>query len=175
MTLPVRADGTVKTIPMQVRNTGTFYVPVNFAGLETNDMMLDTGSEYLVISENTLQQLRSKSLVTFDDNVKGVMANGSTIKIPIYRLASFTIGCCCLVKDVKVAVFGGNKRQILGLNALRKVAPFSISLDPATLTLHNCDSISSRDSATVEIEGKSARRPPGLHEVASMYSSSSGN
>lgn len=135
---PAVGESVTAAIPMQAKHSGTFYVDVSFEGVSSDDMMLDTGSEYMVLSEKTMKRLQSRSQVTYLNEVIGVMADGTEIKIPVYSLARLRIGCCCPVEDVKVAVFKGNTRQILGLSALRKVAPFSISVDPATLTLSNC-------------------------------------
>jgi hypothetical protein len=38
-----------------------------------------------------------------------------------------------------VTVMPGSTRNILGLSALRRVAPFTLDLEPARLTLSGCD------------------------------------
>lgn len=136
--LPALAGDTI-AVPMKTGKTGTYYVPVNIGEVVTAEMMLDTGSEFLVINEATLMRLWNESRVTYLRDVIGVMANGSDVKVPVYRLSSLGIGCCCVIHDLEVAVFPRNTRQILGLAALRKVAPFSVSLEPANLTLSHCE------------------------------------
>lgn len=147
--LPTLAEDTM-TVSMNARDTGTYYVPVNIGEAITTEMMLDTGSEFLVINENTLKRLQAESRVSYIKDVIGVMANGSDVKVPVYRLASLGIGCCCVIHDLEVAVFPRNTRQILGLAALRKVAPFSVSLEPANLTLSHCEGNPSEQNIAVE-------------------------
>jgi predicted aspartyl protease len=101
--------------------------------------MVDTGSSYLVINERTLASLKEKGHAEYVKKVSGLMADGSRSIVPIYRIASLSIGCCCLVRDVEAAVLPGSTRQILGLSALRKVAPFALSVEPPSLMLSNCE------------------------------------
>lgn len=126
------------TVPMSKKGSSTYYVPVAFAGATGNDLMVDTGSDYVTINETTLGLLKQHGDVDFVKQVAGVMANGTDVIVPIYRIAKLNIGCCCIVHDVEVAVFEGTERQILGLSALKKVAPFALSVDPAHLILSDC-------------------------------------
>jgi len=58
--------------------------------------------------------------------------------VPVYVIRSLTIGENCRLRNVEAAVFPGATRQILGLSALKKAAPFTFSFDPPHLTLSNC-------------------------------------
>lgn len=126
------------TVPMSKKDTGTYYVPVEFEGISGNELMVDTGSDYVTINETTLDLLKERGKVDFIKQVSGMMADGSDIVVPIYRITQLNIGCCCVIHDVEAAVFKGTERQILGLSALRKVAPFALSVDPAHLILSEC-------------------------------------
>lgn len=126
-------------VPMSKKGTTTYYVPVHFEGAPNNDLMVDTGSDYVTINETTLQHLKDQGMVDYVRDVGGVMADGRDVVVPIYRIANLNIGCCCMVKDVEAAVFSGTERQILGLSALRKVAPFALSVEPAHLILSDCN------------------------------------
>jgi len=161
----VFADGAAITVPMHAKPSGTYYIKAGFGNGVSNELMLDTGSEYVVINDYTLKTLLAKSQAEFVENITGVLANGAELKVPVYRLASITIGGC-VIRDTTAAVFPGNTREILGLTALRKVAPFAISLDPAILTLNNCGI----DPASQHIEEISSHsnRTDGHPEIASM-------
>ena len=126
------------TVPMSKKGTATYYVQVEFDGLAGNDLMVDTGSDYVTINRATFESLQKEGKVDYVKQVGGVMANGSNINVPIYRIENLNIGCCCIVHDVEAAVFENTERQILGLSALKKVAPFALSLDPAHLILSDC-------------------------------------
>jgi hypothetical protein len=67
-----------------------------------------------------------------------VMADGSETVVSVYRLATLKLGNNCIIQDVEAAVMPGATPNILGLNALKKAAPFSMSLSPPTLTLAGC-------------------------------------
>ena len=125
-------------VPMSKKGTATYYVPVEFDGVVGNDLMVDTGSDYVTINKSTLDLLKERGKVDYVKDVGGVMANGMDIVVPIYRIANLNIGCCCILHNVEAAVFEGTERQILGLSALRKVAPFALSVDPAHLILSDC-------------------------------------
>ena len=171
-TFPVMAGENTTAVPMQAKQTGTYYVQVNLAGTSKSELMLDTGSEYLVINEKTLRLLKDEALVKYVKDVTGVMADGSEIRVPVYHLAHLRIGDRCVIEDVEVAVFRGNSRQILGLSALRKVAPFGVSLEPASLTLSNCqDTPGSREHLASEIDGHDALNEH--HDIASIINSAS--
>lgn len=145
VTFPVGAEEAGTDVPMQIKQSGAYYVPVELGGAVQSELMLDTGSEYLVVNEKTLRQLKDKAQVKYIKDVTGVMADGSEIRVPVYHLAHLNIGDRCMIENVEVAVFKGNTRQILGLSALRKVAPFSVSVEPAGLTLSNCQTISTSE------------------------------
>jgi predicted aspartyl protease len=126
------------TVPMSKKGTATYYVPVEFAGATRNDLMIDTGSDYVTINETTLDLLKEQGKIDYVKQVEGVMANGINVIVPIYRIAQLNIGCCCVVRNVEAAVFKNTKREILGLSALKKVAPFALSVEPAHLILSDC-------------------------------------
>ncbi len=138
LALPAQAAQFGTTVPMSKKGTATYYVSVEFDGIAGNDLMVDTGSDYVTINETTLDLLKERGKVDYVKQVGGVMADGTDVIVPIYRIANLNIGCCCIVHDVEAAVFGGTERQILGLSALKKVAPFALSVDPAHLILSEC-------------------------------------
>lgn len=126
------------TVPMSKKGTATFYVAVQFDGEVGNDLMVDTGSDYVTINKTTFDRLKERGTLNYVKKVGGTLANGMDIVVPIYRIAKLNIGCCCVLHDVEAAVFEGTERQILGLSALKKVAPFALSVDPAHLILSDC-------------------------------------
>ena len=71
--------------------------------------------------------------------IAAVMADGSETVVPVYRLASLKLGDGCIIRDVEAAVMPGTTTNILGLSALKKAAPFTLSLTPPALALTNCN------------------------------------
>ena len=86
--------------------------------------------------------------------LQGTMADGSTREVPVYAIRRMSIGGDCWLYDVEAAVFPGDSRQILGLSALRKAAPFIFSVDPPTLSLSGCGGA----AASARTSGRHAAR-----------------
>jgi len=118
--------------------SAAYYVPARFGGVTSGELMVDTGSGYMSINEQTLALLKQNGDAEYVKRVSGILADGSQKTVPVYRLRTVSIGCCCVVRDVEAAVFPGTKRQILGLSALKTLAPFTISTEPPQLTLSHC-------------------------------------
>ena len=134
----VSASGQALDIPMQVKGSNTFYITGVIPGTAPSSFMVDTGSSYMTINQDTLEALRAIDGVEYRRDIVGVLASGEERRVPIYRIATLLLGSRCLLNDVEVAVFPGKTRQILGLNVLRRTSPFQFSVDPPSLRLNNC-------------------------------------
>lgn len=126
------------TVPMKVKGAATFYVPGHIDGLGAVDLMVDTGSGYMTINEDALRELKRTNNARYVRDLRGILANGSEMVVPVYRLTAVNIGGNCRINDVEAAVFPGKTRFILGLSVLQKAAPFIFSMDPASLVLSHC-------------------------------------
>jgi predicted aspartyl protease len=129
-------------VAMQEKSAATFYVPGDISGFGPVDLMVDTGSGYMTINEETLKVLMQHDAARYVKQLQGILADGSEIEVPVYSIERMRIGGDCWLTDIEAAVFPGNSRQILGLSALRKVAPFVFSVDPPGLSLSSCGSAS---------------------------------
>lgn len=125
-------------VPLHDNGRSTLYVYGQFGDLDQTEMMVDTGSGYVTINEDTLSKLKMRGQTTYVKKIKGILANGSHYIVPVWSVKSLTINNECVINDVEAAVFPGKTRQILGLTALRKAAPFTISISPSNLTLDGC-------------------------------------
>jgi len=135
------ASNNSSPIPMNNIGKGTYYVKVTLADLTDSQFMVDTGSGYVAINQDSLARLKEHNQVTYLRDIKGILANGKSYIVPIWQVSSLTLNNQCILKNVEVAVFPGKTRQILGLSALKKAAPLEISFDPPQLILSHCDSI----------------------------------
>ena len=131
-----------ETIPMYDKGANTFYINGNIQGLGVTEFMVDTGSGYMTINQNTLDILQEKGEATYVKELTGILANGERKIYPVYRLASIRLGENCVLHDVEAAVFPGNTRHILGLNALKKAGDFTFSFNPPQLRLSDCSKTS---------------------------------
>ncbi|MBV1788315.1 retroviral-like aspartic protease family protein [Marinobacterium sp. D7] len=137
LSLPTVAADTEMRVPMQEGSATTFYVQASLGSLQNMDFMVDTGSGYTTINEETLAGLQAAEQAVYRRDLVGVLADGSEIRVPVYRLSSLKIGDCRL-NDIEAAVFPGKTRQILGLSALKQVGTFTFSFDPPQLVLNRC-------------------------------------
>lgn len=135
---PVLADRFGTRVAMHDRGAATFYVDGYVSGLGPTEMMVDTGSGYLTINEEALQTLFSQGKAEYVKQLRGVLANGNELVVPVYRLDALRLGGECWLRDVHAAVFPGRTRFILGLSALAKAGPFIFEFDPPQLVLSNC-------------------------------------
>jgi predicted aspartyl protease len=126
------------SVPMHSSGLTTYYVSAQVADLGASEFMVDTGSGYLTINEQTLTALQARNQVQYVKKLKGILADGTELIIPVYAIDEFRIGNNCTIRNVEAAVFPGRARQILGLSVLKKAAPFAFSVDPPQLMLSNC-------------------------------------
>jgi len=125
-------------VPMHLKGANTFYISGRIGDMPPTDFMVDTGSSYMTINEETLSSLKLTEDPLYLRDLTGILANGDRLRVPVYSVSRIQLGDACLLEEVEVAVFPGSTRQILGLNVLLKAAPFVFSADPPQLKLSNC-------------------------------------
>jgi predicted aspartyl protease len=138
LSLPVYAGQNNITVPIHEKGAATFYLKGKLGSLDYADFMVDTGSGYLVINQNSLAKLKKTGQAGYVKDIKGILANGKEFIVPVWRISSLTISDHCVLRNVDAAVFPGKTRQILGLTALKKAAPFTVSFDPPQIVLSHC-------------------------------------
>jgi predicted aspartyl protease len=149
---PASGEPETTRIPMREKGSATFYVTANIGGVGDTELLVDTGSAFVAISETTLAALKRAGNARYVRTLQGVMADGRERVVPVYAITGLTIGGACTLGDVEAAVFSGTTRQILGLSGLRKVAPFMVSLDPPSLLLSNCGSASAEAASAGRVQ-----------------------
>jgi hypothetical protein len=133
------AEPFADSVPMQQRASGNYYVAGTLSGGVLTDFLVDTGSGYVSLAPAVFDRLRAARGTVFLRDILGTMANGRTLKVPVYRIETLELSPHCVLHDVEVTVMPGSTRNILGLSALRRVAPFALDLEPARLMLSGCD------------------------------------
>ncbi len=134
---PVSAEQFDARIPMSVGSAATYYVQARFGALEATDFLVDTGSGFLTINRSTVDALVQQGLASYKRDLPGVLADGTEVKVPVYRISQFSIGPCRL-QNIEAVVFPATNRQIVGLNVLNRSAPFIFSVNPPELVLSHC-------------------------------------
>jgi len=124
-------------IPMQLMASGAFYVNASLDSLVNTEMLLDTGSGYVSLSDDTFGKIKDAPGTIFQRFITGVMADGKASRVPVYLISELKLTEHCVLHDVEVAVMRNAKRDILGLSALRQLQPLTLQMDPPLLTA-NC-------------------------------------
>jgi predicted aspartyl protease len=135
---PILADGPDVRIALQPKSTSTYYVMGAVDGLAIGELLLDTGSGYVALNRETFDRLKAHQRPRFVKTLDAVMADGSEARVPVYHLARLELGETCIIRDVEAAILPSGSRNILGMSALHKASPFTISVSPPALTLSNC-------------------------------------
>lgn len=126
-------------VPVHEKSGATLYVAGQIEGYGSTEFLIDTGASYLAINEDMLEVLERGGHAQFLRRLTGHMADGRRRSVSIYRISGIVIGDNCVLNDVEAAVLPGNTRNILGLSALRRTAPFTLSMDPPALSLSGCE------------------------------------
>ena len=124
-------------IPMTRADSGSYHVEGSFAGSVAASFLVDTGAGMSVIEHGLLKRLREVSEVALSRRIAARLANGEIQAVNVYRVEGFTIGAGCEIGSVEVAVMRGSG-NILGLNALEKLAPFALHLTSPSLAVSHC-------------------------------------
>ena len=131
------ADPSATSIPMTEKGTATYFVTAEI-GNESIELLVDTGAGYTTLNQTLLRRLKASGDATPIGEIEGILANGTVCVLPVYRVARLDLGGCRL-ENIEVAETPSDARNLLGLSALKKAAPFTFSLNPAELRLSNCD------------------------------------
>lgn len=126
------------SLDMHQAASGNFYVHGSLAGDVDTDLLLDTGSGYVSLSQATFERVSATGNPRFARHIFGRMANGKVEKVALYTVAELRLADNCILRDIEVAVFPKADRDILGLNALSRLQPFTLQLTPAKLTSAHC-------------------------------------
>ena len=133
------ASNEQNTLPMRDKGASTFYIDGHIQGYGATEFMVDTGSGYTTINENTLKILKENGNATYLKDLKGILADGTEKIVPVYRLNKLKLGKSCELYNIEAAIFPGKTRHILGLSTLKKTGTFTFSFEPPALQLSSCE------------------------------------
>lgn len=121
-------------IPLDEHEGGGYYLHTTADSQET-DMLLDTGSKYVVLSKKTFNniQLNHHNMVLIR-TINGVTANGDISAYNVYMIETLIVSNECVLKNVEAVLMPNSKADILGVNVLKSMSPFTVNFSDSTLT-----------------------------------------
>ena len=128
-------------IPITQQNSGNYYVAGTLENEDSVEFLVDTGAGMVILTERTFKSLTEVSNKEPTKRIAARMADGRTKAVNVYTLNQLVLGQECNVGPLEVAVIPGAKNNILGLNILKKAAPFAIYTSPPSLALSACSEL----------------------------------
>ncbi len=125
-------------VPIDKSQTGNLYVDAVINSQVRSQFMVDTGAGMITLNRALFKQVSREGTVEKIGKIAARLANGKYQTMTLYKVQSFSIGENCNLGEMEVAVMKSSGRNILGLSALIKVAPFSIHTNPMELILSGC-------------------------------------
>ena len=134
-------------IPLYEKGSDVFYLQGTLDGYGETEFMLDTGSGPMALSSDILDTLRKQGKASPSGQGMAMLANGQQKLFSLYKISALQLGAECELKDIEAAELPAGTRNIIGINALKKTAPFSIHTSPAKLSLGGCTLADAASSA----------------------------
>ncbi len=131
------AMGAEQRLPMTTLASGNLALHAYLGSALETDLLFDTGSGYVSLSKASFKHIETQPGTTFERHIRGKLANGAALSVPIYKVRELRLSGECVLKDIEVAVFPHADRDILGINALRQLQPFTVEMEPPALVA-NC-------------------------------------
>jgi predicted aspartyl protease len=144
------------SLPMWQQGSGGYYVRGVFGSGVESELLVDTGSSYVVLSRDTFAKLKRDGATMYERTIRGATASGRVMEAKVYRVSALALGDNCVLRDVEAVALPNADRDILGLSALRRLQPFALQFEPAALTVSACSS-----SEALQLAATASHSPSG--------------
>ncbi len=128
------AEG-LTSVGLTSSGVGTLHMQGEMGRGVKTEFLLDTGSAYVVLSDASRRALEAQSALVKVRHLRAVMANNATVRAAVYRVSELRLSEGCVIRDFEAVAIPGAEKDILGLSALKTVAPFTVHLDPSVMEM----------------------------------------
>lgn len=144
--LPLAAQETTREEPAQAigysvdltrSGAGSLYMNAEIGGVVAS-FLVDTGAAMVTVDKSLFKRMRETGNIREVRRVAARLANNRLQVMTVYEVAHFQVGEGCELGPLEVAVMDGAGRNLLGLSALDRAAPFTIHTSPPAITLSGC-------------------------------------
>ena len=125
-------------IPIIQQNSGNYYIAGALEHDDQVEFLVDTGAGMVTLTEKTFKSFTGKTIKKPSKRIAVRMADGRTKAVNVYTLNHLILGEECDIGPLEVAVIPGASNNILGLDILKKSAPFAIYTFRPSLALSIC-------------------------------------
>lgn len=132
------ADGLPGSIELEESAQGSLSIQADING-QSSEFLLDTGASLTTISQQRFDAINRNGKMKPVGKIAARLASGRLRTVKLYRIEHLIVGNGCEVGPLEVAVLGDDGRNILGLDALRRLAPFTVSFEPPQLDINRCE------------------------------------
>ncbi|MBM4228592.1 MAG: hypothetical protein FJ164_12735 [Gammaproteobacteria bacterium] len=137
------------SVGLTSNDVGTLHMQGEMGKGVKTEFLLDTGSAYVVLSDSTRRELEAQSALVKVRHLRAVMANNATVRAAVYRVNELKLSAGCVIRNFEAVAIPGAEKDILGLSALKTVAPFTVSLDPSVMEMTCADEAAKAKTAAV--------------------------
>jgi hypothetical protein len=126
-------------IPLTSVEGGAITVPVTVNGTITVDFQVDSGAYAVLVPHSVFKTLVLTGKVQTGDIIgedEAGVGNGDTVKTVEFKIRTLKIGNTTLTNVVAATIPGVDGPFLLGMSALSKIEPWSISTTSNTLTFN---------------------------------------
>lgn len=138
-------------VPLSSTAGGAYQVTMQIIGVAQSDteFLLDTGAAMMSINSAFFKVLQAKEAVHKLREVAVRLADGRRRLLSVYEVRGLRIADGCELGSVEAVLVPGEGRNLLGLNALYRLAPFTVNFSPdPILNVSSCGAKVSSSSLT---------------------------
>ncbi len=135
------ATGAGERVDVELARTGagSLTIDAEIAGVPAR-FVVDTGAGMVTVDRALFKQMRRSGDIQEISRVAARLANNRLQMMTVYQVSHFRVGDSCELGPIEVAVMEGTGRNLMGLSALGRAAPFTIHTSPPSITLSGCGS-----------------------------------
>mgnify|MGYP001821881387 FL=1 len=137
MSLPALAEDAGHAVQLERSGAGSLYIQAEIGGVPAR-FLVDTGAGMVTVDRALFKRMRASGDVREVRQVAARLANNRLQLMTVYEVSRLLVGGSCNLGPIEIAVMDGKGRNLMGLSALGRAAPFTIHTSPPSITLSGC-------------------------------------
>ena len=138
LSIDIPKESNIISVPIIKQEVGTYNVKGVLNDYIEVEFLLDTGASLSSINRGIIEKLQLQGKARYIKEITARLADGTIVGLSLFNINSLSIGGNCLIQNIDVTVFPNKTKNIIGISTLEIVSPFTISAEPPSLILENC-------------------------------------